>query len=248
MDTAVLAGSLHDAERSAQPIPVPDEEITLEEGYAAQREGVSLRVADGRRQLGWKIGLTTAASREVYGVDTPVWAPLLDARISEGDVVDLTGLIAPLVEIEVIVTLAAPVPPGTDAAGVLAATGELALGLEIVDSRWSSRPDGGGLVADGVASAGAVIGPAFSPRGGLVGTAVHGTVGSGANAAFTTTISEDPFELVAWLAQAVSEHGLHLASGDTVLSGSVIAPTPIRAGDRVYAEFAGLGVVDVRFR
>ncbi len=50
-----------------------------------------------------------------------------------------------------------------------------------------------------------------------------------------------------WLANHLSKRGIGLKAGDIVTTGTCITPLPIAPGDRVIAEFAGLGQVTVAF-
>ncbi|MFE9997272.1 hypothetical protein [Streptomyces avermitilis] len=52
---------------------------------------------------------------------------------------------------------------------------------------------------------------------------------------------------MAWLAGHLLRNGSRLEAGDIILSGTLCAPTPISAGDRLVADLGELGrvVVDV---
>ena len=53
-------------------------EMTVTDGYAVQRAWVRRELADGRRILGRKIGLTSRAMQLSSQIDEPDYAPLMD--------------------------------------------------------------------------------------------------------------------------------------------------------------------------
>jgi 2-keto-4-pentenoate hydratase len=57
----------------------------------------------------------------------------------------------------------------------------------------------------------------------------------------------NPVHSLCWLANKLSEYGLGLRAGETIISGSLVAPWTVRAGDSVKVTFDRLGSVSVRF-
>jgi 2-keto-4-pentenoate hydratase len=55
----------------------------------------------------------------------------------------------------------------------------------------------------------------------------------------------DPLHSVVWLAKKLAEFGLALRPGDLIMTGSFTRQFPLAPGDRVRAEFEGLGAVEV---
>ncbi len=54
----------------------------------------------------------------------------------------------------------------------------------------------------------------------------------------------NPLNSVIWLARKLPEFGRGIRAGDLIMSGSFTRQFPIEPGDRVHADFAGIG--DVR--
>ncbi|MDS1272592.1 fumarylacetoacetate hydrolase family protein [Lipingzhangella sp. LS1_29] len=54
-----------------------------------------------------------------------------------------------------------------------------------------------------------------------------------------------PWDAVRWLVDELCKQGLGLEAGDLVLTGSATPEVPVRAGDTISAEIAGLGAVSV---
>jgi len=79
MDTRTieaLADRLLAAELTRTPIEVPSLEypgMTAKDGYHVQRAIIARKVAQGARVIGKKVGLTSRANQEVFGVHEPVY-------------------------------------------------------------------------------------------------------------------------------------------------------------------------------
>jgi 2-keto-4-pentenoate hydratase len=54
-----------------------------------------------------------------------------------------------------------------------------------------------------------------------------------------------PLELLAWLANLLAERGQALHAGMTVITGSIITPKPVKAGDTATIAIEGLGDAQV---
>jgi hypothetical protein len=100
---------LYTAKRRRVPIPpLSDAEPHLDarRAYAIQEALVERLVADGATKIGWKLGLTSKLMRDMFGVDQPDYAPILDTVVLEdGVVVPLDTLIQPQVEAEIALVL-----------------------------------------------------------------------------------------------------------------------------------------------
>jgi 2-oxo-hept-3-ene-1,7-dioate hydratase len=76
-------------------------QMTVEDGYAIQREWVGLELADGRTIKGRKIGLTSRAMQQASQITEPDYAPLMDDMFFEtGCDIAIERFIAPRVEVE----------------------------------------------------------------------------------------------------------------------------------------------------
>ena len=107
-----LARQLYDARKTRTQVRHFSKQypqMTVEDGYAVQREWVKLELADGRRILGRKIGLTSRAMQMSSQIDEPDYAPLMDDMFfpSGGDI-PRDRFIAPRVEVELAFVLGKP--------------------------------------------------------------------------------------------------------------------------------------------
>ena len=135
--------------------------FTLADGYAVGAAIAARRTRLGRRHIvGQKIGLTYRASWDRIGIDHPVWAPVYHDGLREGvDELDIAGLVAPKIEVEVVLSFNRPVPAGAGRQQIASAVGWAALGYEIVDCHypgWALTPPD--MVADFGCHAALVIG------------------------------------------------------------------------------------------
>ncbi|WP_102419770.1 2-keto-4-pentenoate hydratase [Mycobacterium sp. 4858] len=263
IETTAQNGRLDEAARrlfaagaNSSPIPPLTEAypgLDVAQAYAVQRRNLARHLAAGARLRGRKIGLTSAPMQALLGVDEPDFGYVLDSMVlSEGTPVSRRAFCTPRVEPEVAFLLRAPLRgPGVAAADVLAATEAVAAALEIVDSRIADwRITLADTIADNASSGAVVLGDwvpiADAPP--LPGTTAtlylnDTLVESGCG----TAVMGDPAVAVAWLANALAEHGTTIEAGQFVMSGSYTTAAFVEAGDRARAAITGLGSVGVSF-
>src|SRR5256885_3916055 len=112
-------------------------QMTIEDGYAIQREWVRLELADGHTIRGRKIGLTSRAMQQASQIMEPDYAPLMDDMFFEsGADIPIERFIAPRVEVELAFVLDKALRgPAVTLTDVLAATAYVTADLEIIDAR-----------------------------------------------------------------------------------------------------------------
>jgi 2-keto-4-pentenoate hydratase len=245
---------LLDAERRRRPIePLSATSPALEIGdaYAIQQAGWRLREAEGARRVGHKIGVTSEAMQEQFGVDQPDWGYLTDRMIvAPGATIPIAELIAPRVEGEIAFRIGAAVTGGeVTAHQVLNATSHVAPAIEIIDSRIADwRITIVDTISDNASCGRLVVGafrslPAFD----LADAKLEMTVAEQRTSGVGAAVQGHPAEAVAWLARTLAGLGEGLEPGDIVLSGSLARALPVFAGQQVRVEIAGLGDVTASF-
>jgi hypothetical protein len=76
--------------------------MTMDDAYAVQKALVALKIADGRRVIGWKIGLTSKAMQYALNIDIPDSGILFDDMYFEdGATVPAGRFIQPRIEAEI---------------------------------------------------------------------------------------------------------------------------------------------------
>lgn len=256
MDHQVVASELRraEAERVAiSPLTTTYPEITVEDAYKIQLENVTVRLAEGRKVIGKKIGLTSKGMQRLLGVGEPDYGHLLeDMLIVEGEPCRRNELIYPRIEGELAFILKDTLKgPGITIADVYRATEGVMPAFEIVDSRivdWKIKL--ADTVADNASSARLVLGGHMLPIRDvdlrLVGMVMEkngDVVSTGAGAA----VWGQPAAAVAWLANKMAAFDIALHAGEIVLSGAVTAAETVSAGDVYTVSFDGLGSLNQRF-
>lgn len=242
------------AETGAPCAPVRDllGETDQDAAYAVQSLGIARRVADGRRIVGRKIGLTSPAVQAQFGVYSPDYGVLLDDMlVADREPLDIGRFLQPRVEAEVAFVLGRDLDsPTTHVADVLRATEFVLPAIEVVDSRvagWDIRITD--TIADNASSGAVVLGTTPRRLDGLDLTELGMTLDSGGEPISTGSGAAclgSPVIAVAWLARAVAAHGQPLRAGEVILSGALGPMVAASAG--VYrARLEGLGEVRVDF-
>ncbi|MUL78984.1 2-keto-4-pentenoate hydratase [Mycolicibacterium sp. CBMA 226] len=221
--------------------------LDIPTAYRVQRE---LRRSAGSI-TGWKLGLTSRAKQTQVGVDSPVYGFLPTAgALRPGAALKCHHLIQPRCEPEIVFLLGHDLEdPRTTASDVLAATTRVAVGIEVLDSRFVDYSfTTADVVADNTSAARYVVGDPVDPRGidlRLVGVVLEHNgcvVGTAAGAASTG----HPAAAVAWLARQLAAEGESVRAGQIVLSGGLTSAVPVSVGDTVVATVDRIGSVELR--
>lgn len=253
---ARLCERVHHAQTQAQAMPRLTEDfpdMTLTDGYAVQNALRHRWLAEGKRQVGWKAGLTSKAKMVQMGVHVPSIGFLMaDMARPENSAVRTDDLIHPRVECEVaFVTRKDLSGPDVSREQVLDATDFVLPAIEVIDSRFSGfKFDLPSVVADNGSSARYVAGGrARDPRDldlrtlGVVMEKNGEIVTLGAAAA----VMDHPANAVALLVKVLHEIGETLPAGSFVMSGGITEAVAVKPGDNVIARYQELGSVSVRF-
>ena len=246
--TELLAAREH--HRAIAP-PSARQALTPDEAYAVQDRLREALAARGERVVGWKAGFTNRAAQAAYGMEGPVCAFLLASGVFPSPAeVPASRFVTLVVEAEVCFVMRADLAgPGVTAARALLAVEGAVPALELVDFRYSGKPVGTDLIADGVYANAIVLGAPMTDVSRL-DLAVEGLVyelnGTVAATNAAAEVMGNPLNSLAWIANHVGARGLGLKAGDLVMSGSVSQLLRPKAGDTVRATFRHLGSADVR--
>jgi 2-keto-4-pentenoate hydratase len=253
---AHAAGQLLDAYQNRTPVtPLVTQfpGLSVADAYRIQQEQVATWRAGGRRVVGHKIGLTSAAMQAQLGIDQPDYGHVMeDMVLDPSGVVDLQRFLQPRVEPEIAFVLGADLRgPGLTLKDVQGAVSSILPALEIIDSRIADwRLTLVDTIADNASSGALVLGTEplevdfrslaevsceFSVNGTICGTGVG------------SDVLGSPALALLWLANRLGELGVGLSAGHVVLSGSFTGAAPLGSGDVVVASFGDAGSVSGRF-
>jgi 2-oxo-hept-3-ene-1,7-dioate hydratase len=257
-----LAKRLYDARKSRTQLRHFSQEhpgMSIEDGYAIQREWVKLEIADGRVIRGRKIGLTSRAMQQASQITEPDYAPLMDDMFFEtGSDIPCERFIAPRVEVELAFVLARDLRgPRVTLFEVLKATEYVMPALEIIDARIEQFDRDTkaprkvfDTIADFAANAGIVMGgrPVKPDAVDLrwVGALLYKNAAI-EESGLAAAVLNHPATGVAWLANKIAPYEEQLNAGEVVLSGSFTRPTMAARGDVLHADYGPLGNISMRF-
>ena len=257
-----LARELHQAERSRIQIEAFSKRfptMDMADSYAIQSEWVKIKLAEGRKVVGHKIGLTSRAMQLASQITEPDYGSLLDDMVvRDGSELEAARFIVPRFEVELAFILAKPLKgPGVTLFDVLNATDYVVPALELIDARieqfdrvTKAPRKVLDTIADNAANAAIVMGgrpvrpDAVDLRWAGALLFKNGVIEeSGLGAA----VLNHPGNGVAWLANKLAAYDQGLEAGEIVLGGSFTRPVACAAGDTFHADYGPLGSISIKF-
>ena len=258
---ATLAHELNESEKTRVQVEHFSKRfpgMTLEDGYAISRTWTKMKIAQGRRMIGHKIGLTSRAMQQASQIDEPDYGTLLDdMRCAPGDI-PTDRFIAPRVEVELAFVLRRRLEgANVNREDVLRATDYVQPAIEIIDARIEQFDRHSkamrkvqDTISDNAANAGIVLGGRqLDPKeldlpwcGAILRQ--NGVVEETGLAA---GVQGHPAIGVAWLAMKLAPWGECLEAGEIVLAGSFTRPVAAKRGDLFDADYGRLGRFEFSF-
>lgn len=246
----VVASQLDEAWAQSKTVPAPTiahPELTVDDAYDIQEMIIARRVSTGRSRAGWKMGLTSAGPGT-----TPIVGTLLDDMVTpSGSTLNLSSMIAPSVEAELVVKISETIDGPVDADTLKNGDHHVAAGIEVIDYRTTDSSGVVDWIADNSTIGHGVVGE-MAPIAEVDLVAAEACLyaddrllakGNG------SMVMGNPLEAVVWLSNHLTDRGLRLEAGDVILTGSLTGhhPVPIGSVSRFRADFGSLGVAEVSF-
>lgn len=219
--------------------------LTLPQAYEVQAGFIADRVQKGARVVGWKVGCTSSAIRQQFGLSEPISGKLLEPDIFQsGACVPASRFLDCAVEPELVFRLGADIETDMNDQQLLDCLDGMCAGIELHNYRFRyGFPTQQELVASNGIHAGLVLQqmlPTPVPwdmRSERVSIVVNGQVRASGTCA---EIMESPLRSIRWLAQHAHARGEGLRAGQLVIPGSAVELVRVSANDTIEARFGSL--------
>ena len=204
----------------------------------------------GKTVGGWKVGLTSEASRQRLGADERPFGFVLYERVFGTDaVIDSSTVNNLSVETEMCFTVGRDVDnTSVEPADILQYMSGVSAGFELNEARPGSvKPDFFAMVTDCLTNWGIVCGDPSTPSDAATLSATHITMHRNGEQVFEGTSSDfvdDHTISLCRLVEQLARHGQTLRAGQKIITGAY-ARFPTEPGDRWKASYAGIGDVEI---
>ena len=260
MDAETIADRLLQAQDDRATLPLLSETISgfdVPRAYDVLFEITARRRARGWTPVGWKMGFTNRTLWPRYDVWQPMWAPVWDHTLHQASdghgVLDLTALVQPRIETEVVFCLRDDLPATDDTRTVLAHTAWIAAGFEIVQCHFAGWRF---AAADCTAAFGLhgalVVGKPLllddSERDRLVGdlTQAAVTLRRGdeiVDTGSSSVVLDSPASALAHLSRCLDEQRrARLRANDVITTGTITDAWPVAPGETWTSDYGELGI------
>jgi 2-keto-4-pentenoate hydratase len=199
---------------------------------------------------GWKVGLTSEASRTKLGADErPFGFVLADRTLASGASIDSSTIHSLSVETEMCFTIGSDIDnPSIGPDAVLDHVSQVGAGFELNEARpGSARPDFCAMVTDCLTNWGIVSGPGIPPTSAAALSSTRITMERNGAQVFDGVSSDhvdDHTISLCRLVEQLARHGQMLRAGQKVITGA-FARFPAAPGDHWRADFHGIGSVEI---
>ncbi len=256
------AEDLHAAEQNRKQISAISQtypDMSMEDSYAIQKKWMDIKIAEGRKVIGYKVGLTSRAMQMTMQIDEPDYGTLLDDMLFEdGSDIEASQFTDPRIEVELAFILKDRLEGANISIfDVLNATDYVIPALELIAAR-SHRvdPENGYVrkifdtISDNAANAGIIMGGRpIKPMDMDLRWAAALLYRNGVmeETGVAAGVLNHPANGIAWIAKRFAPHGIALEPGQILLAGSFTRPVIARAGDTFHADYGPLGGITCHF-
>lgn len=245
---------LNSARINAKPIVQLSQSLKISRAnaYELQEKQMALRMANGEKQIGWKMGLTSEAKRKQMNLDSPLYGFLTDKmQVKNNGEFNIASQIHCKIEPEIAFLMSKDLPRNPTRAQVMESVLAVAPALEILDSRYTefkyfSMED---VIADNSSSSFFVLGPwekkfnQFDIKNLKLAMKVDGVTKQSGT---TEAISGDPAQSVIELCKLLGERDQKLKAGSIVLAGAATAAEELKGGQTITLEMENLEKIEIK--
>ncbi|MFT7589231.1 MAG: 2-keto-4-pentenoate hydratase [Limisphaerales bacterium] len=226
-------------------------ETDLELAYAVQDFNNDLRIKNGARMVGRKIGLTSESVQRQFGISLPDYGMLFhDMELMHASTIPIIDIMQPKAEAEIAFILGEDLDdPQIGAADVMSAVDFAVACIELPGSRiegWDIKITD--TIADNASGSHFVLGhhPVMLGDFDLLGCEMtmrkNGEIVS---EGYGGACLGSPINAAVWLARKMAELGNPLKAGEIILSGALGPMCSVGAGDKIEVEIEELGEVSI---
>lgn len=246
-DYKTIANMLFQAEVSKESIELAGETEYVCDYYRVQEEYVNLKIMEENSSvIGYKVSLTDVELQSVFKSDSPVYGTLLSSNmLAEGASLQLTSLLDPLLEVELIFKLTETLSDNPEEAEIIRKT-VVAPGFEIPDSRiknWFPHISINELISDNAVTGKVVVGTFVQLNEYISWHDLKAELflnGQFVSNGHSSKVLSNPLHSIKWLQQSLVKAGKTLHKGMVVSSGTFIKPVKLERGT-YKAEFDNFG-------
>ena len=240
-----------------QPGQLPSTPLTslsLDQAYRVQRSVIQKRVEKGERIVGYKVGCTSKAIRDQFGLQEPIVGRLLEPHIYRtGQELKLSEFTCCALEPEFVFQIGHDLrDPLIGDDELLAAIDYVSAGLEVHNYKfWFGAPTSQELIASNGIHAGLVIGSEADPSRSLdlPRTELSLFVDDRlmVRERGLEIMDSGPLISLRWLIKHLVENGTFLRAGDIVIPGSPVKLVSIERECTARAVLSDVGSVEAKF-
>ncbi len=233
----------------------PIESLSLDEAYRVQRSVVQMKTDNGERVVGYKIGCTSKAIREQFGLQNPIYGRLLEPHLyKDKQEISLDKFTSCALEPEFVFHIGSDLcdPTITDDA-LIAAVDHVSAGLEIHNYKfWFGEPTSQELIASNGIHAGLVVGNDRVPLSSLDLARTELTLLIDDQLVVrghaTEIMDSGPLLSLRYLIKHLADKGECLQAGELVIPGSPVKLVHVGPGSVARSVIVGVGSVEASFR
>ncbi len=225
----------------------------IEKAYAVQEINTALRIAQGAKAVGSKIGLTAPVVQKQLGVDQPDFGILWnDREVENGGEISMSELMQPRAEAELAFVLGKDLTSDKlTSIDIISAIDYALASIEIVGSRikdWDIKITD--TIADNASASHWVVGhqPVKLENIDLLNCKmVMKNNGKVVSKGVGKNCLGSPINATLWLARQLVIIGRPMRAGDLILTGALGPMVSAKAGDDFHVTIEGAGEVSVKF-
>lgn len=235
--------------------PSATHEFDFADAYQIRRAFVDLMIAAGGKPCGHKIGFTSPAMQQLYGMSGPDFGILLDTMMTRANQpIQISHMCDTRAEPELAFELARPLQgPNITIAEVIAATARIWAAIEIIDSRVGGlQAKANDSLADNAGTGWVVLGDTPITPNAIDWATVYLSMDVDGNEqhAPASDVMGHPAEPLAFLANKLATLdglGGELHAGDIIITGSPMRSVAIHPGNVLHATFGIFGQIQLTF-